>query len=1212
MPIQASIVDHGQFDQVPFLAIIKSFYLSQTDRYAPNQPPPGEGQQGVTLKIYLLGQFKLEHDGQPLELPSRPAQSLFAFLVLYPNIAHRREKLAGMLWPESEEDNARGYLRQALWRIRKTLESASLNTEEYLDINKISVCFLGNNDHVLDVASLIHQEDVRTREFLIEAVSAYQGELLPGFYDDWVGIERDRLQAVFHKKMNSLIDALVQDGAWDQILEWAEHWIRHSHAPEPAFGAMMKAYANLGDPTMLRATYERCVVAVQRDLGIAPSKEIQQLFDRLSQHDLEPISLPLSTTRVRPRKEPPFLTKTISDQVEELAFVARETELATLDEHLEEMLMGKGKVVFITGEVGSGKTALLDEFTRRSLRSHSDLAIASGNCNAHTGMGDPYLPLREILCQLTGDVEGRLEAGAITRLHAHRLWTLLPESIPALLDAGPGLIGTFIPSEPLFERASTNPPDREDWQLRLKQIQARGGTSLLIPSPQQSELFELFTRFLQSLSSEVPLVVVLDDLQWADAGSINLLFHIGRQISNCKILILGAYRQEDVAAGRDGGRHPLESILNEFQREFGTITLDVGKVDRRAFIEALLDSEPNKLGQEFRDMLFHQTQGHPLFTIELLRGMQERGDISPDADGRWVEGAQLDWESMPARVEAVIAERVGRLPISSQTILRVASVEGETFTAEVISRILGQEEDVILTQLSGELDRKHRLIRADSIQRIDSQLISTYRFRHMLFQRYLYSTLDEVERVHLHERIGKELEQLNEPLERLSEVALQLARHYEEAGIPEKAIRALHLAGDRAIQLFAHREGIAHLERALNLLRQLPDSPERDQQELDLQLSIGIVWKYNWPSPQGRAAIDRSRELSLRLGKPGQLSLALGELAIYHYVQAEHHQALEFAKDAYDLAVQAEDPALKAEAQWYLGFIHFCLGEYMDARAHLEQVIAFYKPEQHHRSFISRRGVDAGLSAMSYEACCLWCLGYPDQAIRRAIETISLAKKFEHPFTLADVLCYAGGMFSAMRGDVKALKEYANSLIDLSNEVSLYSGWLGMGVTYLGEALSLEGETTNAIAKIKEGINTDLSIGVNLYMPVALRALARAQANAGKVEKGLETIREAIRLSEKTGDRNWTAEFHRIEGELLRVSGDEDGAEASFLKAIEVAQHQNAKSWELRASMDLARLWQEEGKKKQAKQILSEIYGWFTEGFDTPDLMKAKALLEML
>jgi predicted ATPase/DNA-binding SARP family transcriptional activator len=1166
----------------------------------------------VTLEIYLLGQFKLLSKDQPLELPSRPAQSLFAYLVLNPDINHRREKLAGMLWPDSTEDNARGYLRQALWRIRKTLETTSLDAEEYLDINKISVCYLGKSDHALDVACLVRQEEVPTRESLIEAARAYQGELLPGFYDDWVGIERDRFQSIFHKKMNLLIEGLVQDGAWDQVLEWAEHWIRHAHAPEPAFGAMMKAFAALGNHAMLRSTYDRCVEAVQRDLAIEPSKKIQQLFNQLSEHDLEPRALSPSTTGDRPPKEPSFLMKAMPDPVEEHAFVACETELATLDKHLQEMLVGKGKVVFITGEVGSGKTALLDEFTRRSLRAYSDLAVASGNCNAHTGMGDPYLPLREILCQLTGDVEGRLEAGAITRLHAHRLWMLLPKSIPALLDAGPGLIGTFIPSELLFERASTNPPDREDWQQRLKQIQARGGTSLLIPSPQQSELFELFTRFLQSLSSEVPLVVVLDDLQWADAGSINLLFHIGRQISNCRILILGAYRQEEVAAGRDGGRHPLEAILNEFQREFGTNTLDVGKVDRRAFLEALLDSEPNQLVQEFRDMLFHQTQGHPLFTIELLRGMQERGDILKDADGRWVEGAQLDWESMPARVEAVIAERVGRLPMSSQTILRVASVEGETFTAEVISRVSGHEEDVILTQLSSELDRKHRLIRADSIQRIDSQLISTYRFRHMLFQRYLYSTLDEVERVHLHERIGKELEQLNEPLDRLSEVALQLARHYEEAGIPEKAIRALHLAGERAIQLFAHMEGIAHLERALNLLRQLPDSLERDQQELDLQLSIGIVWKYNWQSPQGRTAIDRSRELSLRLGKPGQLSLALGELAIYHYVQAEHHQALAFAKDAYDLAVQAEDQALIAEAQWYLGFIHFCLGEYMDARAHLEQVIAFYKPEQHHHSFISRRGVDAGLSAMSYEACCLWCLGYPDKAIKRANETISLAKKFGHPFTLADVLCYAGCMFSAMRGDIEALKEYANSLIDLSTEVSLYSGWLGMGVTFLGKALSLEGKTTKAIAKIKEGINTDLSTGVNLYMPVALCALAGAQVDAGKVEKGLETIQEAIRLSEKTGDRNWKAEFHRIEGEILHVSGDEDGAEASFLKAIEVAQQQEAKSWELRASTDLAHLWQEQGKKKQAKKMLSEIYNWFTEGFKAPDLIQAKALLEKL
>ncbi len=390
----------------------------------------------------MLGQFKLEYKSKLLELPSRPAQSLFAYLALNPDISHRREKLAGMLWPDSDEENARGYLRQAIWRIRKTFENASLDPEDYLEISRISIRLKGDSNFTLDTAYLDKPDDQRSRDRLLEAVSAYQGELLPGFYDEWIGIERDRYQVIFHKKMGWLIEGLVQDELWDQVLEWAEHWIRHTYASEPAFMAMMRAFAALGNPAMLRTTYERCVEAFNRDLGMEPSNEVQQLFDRLTQQEFEPTSHPPATTTHQPPKEPSFLANAFPDTVQEHAFVARETEFGILDEHLQSMLAGKGKVIFITGEVGSGKTALLDAYTQRSLETHPSLTIASGNCNAHTGMGDPYLPWREILCQLTGDVEGRLEAGAITVAHARRLWELLPESMTALLTTNPGLIGT--------------------------------------------------------------------------------------------------------------------------------------------------------------------------------------------------------------------------------------------------------------------------------------------------------------------------------------------------------------------------------------------------------------------------------------------------------------------------------------------------------------------------------------------------------------------------------------------------------------------------------------------------------------------------------------------------------------------------------------------------------------------------------------------------
>jgi tetratricopeptide (TPR) repeat protein len=566
---------------------------------------------------------------------------------------------------------------------------------------------------------------------------------------------------------------------------------------------------------------------------------------------------------------------------------------------------------------------------------------------------------------------------------------------------------------------------------------------------------------------------------------------------------------------------------------------------------------------------------------------------------------------MPARVEAVIAERIGRLRQPLQAVLQAASVEGEVFTAEVVAQVMETDERGLLKHLSGELDRRHHLIRAESIRRSGGQLLSNYRFRHILFQKYLYSSLDEVERVHLHERVGNALEGLYTAQDERPDVALQLARHFEEAGIPFKAIQYLHQAGERAVQLSAYQEGIAPLSRGLELLHLLPHSPERDQQELKLQLSFVKAWRYQGPNPQSKKAINRARELCQRLGETDQLSRVLGELALYHYVRAEHQEAFEIGSEALSLAQQAKEPVLEAEGHWFLGFINFCLGDYLTARTHFKEVLSFYDPEQHHRSLVSLRGVDSGPSAMAYDACALWCLGYPDQALERSQEALALARGFDHPFTLADVLCYAGCMFNQMRGDPIALQENAEALIQLAGEKDL-QGWLGMATSCRGEALAMLGQIPEAIALIREGMAISEATSVELYKPVILRSLAKAQVNTGDLQEGLTTLEEALAVVERTGERHWEADYHRLRGELLDLLGDSVGAESGFTTAIEISRSQKAKSWELRAAIDLARLWQKQGKVDEARDLLEPVYGWFTEGYDTLDLKEAEELLQEL
>jgi adenylate cyclase len=736
----------------------------------------------------------------------------------------------------------------------------------------------------------------------------------------------------------------------------------------------------------------------------------------------------------------------------------------------------------------------------------------------------------------------------------------------------------------------------------------------------QSDLLEQCTNVLLALAQHVPLVLVLDDLQWADAGSVNLLFHLGRQVGGSRILVVGAYRPEEIAVGSAGERHPLESVVNEFQLLFGDSRVDLDRAEGRPFVDAFLDAEPNRLGTPFREMLYRCTRGHPLFTVELLRGMKERGNLVQDQAGRWIIGSVLDWQSLPTRAEAAIAERIGRLPQPLKRALTVGSVEGEDFTAEVVARVLGIDAGEMVTCLSAEIDRKHRLIRAVGIEYLGSRCLSHYRFRHYLFQQYLYNRLDSVERAYLHGRVGSELEDLHSDREpEITAIAPTLARHFQEAGNTEKAIHYLHQAGERAVRMSAYQEALVHLTKGLALLSAWPEPCaedrllERDRQELALQVSLGkaLMATKGSAAPEVERAFARARELCQQTGQTSQLCRVLDKLSVRHYVRAEHQTARELGEGALSLAQQAGDPLLVAVGHRCLGFVLFSLGEYTTARTHLEQMVSFYKPQQHHRAFVFLRGSDAGTSALAYDACCLWCLGYPNQALERSWEALALARDLGHPISRADVLYYAGCMFDELRREPLSLKRHADELIRLSKENG-FPTWLASGTFFQGEALALSGQVQAGIERMQKSISELRFLGSRCHLTGALGALAQAHAAAGQPGKGLNTVGEALSLVQQTGERHWEPELHRLRGELLLSLGDDIAAEGSLDTAVAVARKQRAKSWELRTATSLARLWRKQGRVDKARQLLSQVYGWFAEGFDTPDLQEAGELLEQL
>jgi adenylate cyclase len=350
-------------------------------------------------------------------------------------------------------------------------------------------------------------------------------------------------------------------------------------------------------------------------------------------------------------------------------FVAREAELAKLKSILAATAAGKTQVVFISGEAGAGKSSLVAEFIRREEEADPKLITSMGECNAQTGIADPYLPFRQVLTALTTEDEEAKTSREIDEKKKLNRWKdFVQISTRTLIMLGPDLVGIFVPGAQIVGKIGMAIGLSSNLSTKLSERIGKKSDKenpKIDPALDQEKIFEQYAAVLKVLSKERTLILVLDDLQWADSGSLNLLFHLARQLKDSRLLLVGTYRPDDVALGRDGGRHPLESILNELKRYQGDIIVDLSQseaVEGRAFVDALVDAEPNHLDRGFRDELFAHTGGHPLFTVELIRNLQERGNLVMDAQDTWVQVGSLDWKTLPARIDGVIGERIARLP----------------------------------------------------------------------------------------------------------------------------------------------------------------------------------------------------------------------------------------------------------------------------------------------------------------------------------------------------------------------------------------------------------------------------------------------------------------------------------------------------------------------------------------------------------------------
>jgi predicted ATPase len=597
-----------------------------------------------------------------------------------------------------------------------------------------------------------------------------------------------------------------------------------------------------------------------------------------------------------------------------------------------------------------------------------------------------------------------------------------------------------------------------------------------------------------------------------------------------------------------------------------------------------------------------KTDGIPLFVEELVKTVLESGLVQEDA-GRYVLTGPLPPLAIPATLQDALMARLDRLAVVKE-VAQLGAVLGREFAYELLQAVAPLDEATLQQALA-------RLVEAELLYQRGLPPQATYSFKHALIQDAAYQSLLKSTRQQHHQRIAQALEvQFPATIETQPEL---LAHHYTEASLITQALPYWQMAGQRALERSANAEAISHLTKGLEVLKLLPDTPERTQQELSLQATrcTALMNTRGQAAPEVEHAYARAWELCQKVGQPPQLFSVLRGLTYVYIVRAEFQTARELGEQLLELAQRTQEPPLLLFAYHHLAGILFHLGELAPARALLDQGIALYNPVQH-SALAVMYGQDPGVVCRSYAARPLWLLGYPDQALQWSREALALAQELAHSPSLAFALNWAATVHQ-FRRDAPATQEQAEALITLST-AQAFAAWLPFGTVLRGWALAQQGAREEGIAQIRQGMAAWRATGAEVDRPYFLALLAEEYRKADQTEEALSVVAEALALVHRSGDCYWEAELHRLKGELWSQSAvaQREEVEACFHQAFDIARRQQAKSLELRAAMSLARLWRHQGKRTEVYELLAPVYGWFTEGFDTADLQDAKALLEEL
>lgn len=695
-------------------------------------------------------------------------------------------------------------------------------------------------------------------------------------------------------------------------------------------------------------------------------------------------------------------------------------------------------------------------------------------------------------------------------------------------------------------------------------------------NPQQAQL-RLFNTVASLFRQQAqPVLLILEDLHWARSESLALLDHLSQNLSDVSILIIGNYRDDE---------RPDFPENHPYMQHMKLKRLDADSI---AELSVSMLGETGKQPQVI-DILERETEGNVFFLVEVVRALAE--------DAGQIENIGI--MTLPQTIFAqgiltVIERRLNKIPDSAQSLLQYAAIIGRQLDLPVLkslNTVQNFEDWLVMCSNAAVLE-----IQGDH-----------WRFTHDKLREHLLSQVNTQQQSPLYRTVAEAMETVHSSAPRLS----TLAYLWRMAGNTEKEFNYSSLAGQQALKNSANLEAISYLERALDLLETLPKDTEHDQHELMLQLALGSaisLTKGHWSS-EAEKPYSRARELSKKVEESSEFFQALWGQWLFYSLRAGWALAVEIGDQLLALAERSQDEDFLLQAH-HTQWTHLTvMGDLTLAHAKCEQGIQLYDRQQHHHHTFIYGGHDPGVCCRMFSGWVLWLLGYPEQAQQRSHEAVSLADEVDHAFTQAVAMTWQLYVSQA-RGEVDITKENAQNLITLASEHSF--PWKVFGSMFHGWAQVKQGQSEEGLNQLHQGLSTMQAMSLKGFRPVTLTLLIDAYREMGMIDEGLKQVSETLAVMEETGECNYEAEVHRLKGELLLLQGDTIQAEISYHQAIDLAQSQQAKSWELRATSSLARLWQSQGKSTEAHDSLSAVYNWFTEGFDTQDLKEAKALLDKL